>query len=158
MPLTIGPSNGMFVAAASSNVNVRLVTGLELIVGTSDMRSRAAPFGFTSNTSTSAERVWLKPVRVTFTSVTTPVKPETLIVEGYNEAGSDTVVTSLIVMLVELLNAVAGEPLVVTVNPHPPAKLPAFVSVSSAIYKLQFPFGSAPLKTLAKVPAPSLKG
>ena len=65
------------------------------------------------------------------------------------------VATSFMAMLEGLVNVVAGEPLVVTVNPQPPAKVPELKIVSSTIYRLQFPFGSVPLKAIEKVNPPS---
>ena len=41
------------------------------------------PAGPTSSTSTSSEKAWLYPVRVAVTFSTEPVRPETLIDEGY---------------------------------------------------------------------------
>lgn len=48
----------------------------------SDMRTDLRPDGETSRKSTSAGKLWLKPLRVTETRRMTPTSPETVMGEG----------------------------------------------------------------------------
>ncbi len=122
----------------------------------SDSNLRLRPFGLTNMTSISAGREWLIPVKVTLRLVSTPVKPVTFMVEGYGVAGVEMVERSLMAMAFVLAKLVAAVPVVVTFMLQPPAMLPDWVSRSSTTYRFQVPLGSAPLKTLAKDPLPSV--
>jgi hypothetical protein len=54
---------------------------------TSDMMIAPVPFGATSMMSTSLGNVALSPHKVTLTSVTVPLRPETAMDEGYGVPG-----------------------------------------------------------------------
>ena len=66
--------------AESSNVRVRLDT--RLVPPTLAMSTALAPEGPTRSRFTSWGAVWEKPVRVTVSLVTVPLRPETLMGEG----------------------------------------------------------------------------
>ena len=85
VPLVRGPASGRAPAAASSSVNVRLVTP-GFPPPTSDMMIAFCPLGPTSMTSTSSVNVCENVLRVTVTFVTVPPAPETTIFDGYGLA------------------------------------------------------------------------
>src|SRR5262245_23513116 len=80
-PVPTAPEFGIVPAAASSKVRVPL-TGKPPELATSDISTRFWPAGPTSNTSMSWAIGWDNPVRITLTSVTTPVIPLIVIGDG----------------------------------------------------------------------------
>ena len=78
VPLTICESSGSDAEAASSNVKS---ADTLFVPPVSAMSSVDCPSGPTSNTSTSSANVCVRPVSVTFTSVTAP-SPDTAMSDG----------------------------------------------------------------------------
>ena len=79
-PVTIWVSSGRSEPAASSNVRFTLFTSSEPPV--SVIRRTRCPAGPTTMASMSSGNVCVIPVIVTLTSVTLPLNPATLIVDG----------------------------------------------------------------------------
>ena len=86
VPVTTVPLAGMLPAAPSSNVRVPL-TAKPPALATSDMSTRFCPAGPTSSTSMSWAIGWFTALRVTLTSEMVPLRPLTVIGDGYGDPG-----------------------------------------------------------------------
>ncbi len=83
MPLT----NGVGTVPAAASLKVKLTPVAAVAPPASDIKITFCPPGPTSRMSMSAGKVWDRPLSVTVTFVTVPVKPETTIFDGYGLAG-----------------------------------------------------------------------
>ena len=99
--------------------------------------------------------------RVTDTFVTVPVRPDTIILEGYSDAGPFVVVgwppgTWIDVVLANGHGVAVGDGAgaVVISNVQPPAMIPPSPKPKSRAYKFHTPFGFVPPKAVRKVATP----
>ena len=85
VPLEHGVSAGIAAAPASSKVRLMAVEmGLPSLsdAQSSDISITVAPLGASNMTSRSLGDSWVRPLRVTLTSLTVPDRPETVMADG----------------------------------------------------------------------------
>src|SRR5262245_13521752 len=107
VPVPSAPVAGSWLLAASSNVSVPF-TGNPVSPFTSDISTRFSPPGPTSSMSMSVAIACTTLVKVTFTSVTVPESPDTVMADGYGDAGPtepDPGIAIAVVLLKETTSA-----------------------------------------------------